>query len=184
MKTKTHHSQSGFATVIIIVIVAVVAGVGTLGYLKIKDSQDTKAALATQKASDEKAAEAKSLAEKKAAEKETVTPEAAPATAAASPQATTTSPSTAAKPAPSPVAASNATAFTAANCTGNITVYVSNKGGAEASYYPPSSWKTIKTYGYGEALKARCIVGEGLGPDYVISGDAYIKSSNLSPTKP
>jgi type II secretory pathway pseudopilin PulG len=185
MKTKLSSHQSGIAVVLVVLLVAVASAVGVVGYLRIKDSQNSKAALAEQQTSIKRAQAAKALADEKAlaAEQATEAADAVPATTTPTPTATTPAPTPTPKPTPT-VATSNATAFTAANCTGEITVYVSNKAGAEASYQLPSNWKVVKTHASGTALQGLCKVGEGLVPEYVIIQDAYVKSSNLSPTKP
>lgn len=109
----------------------------------------------------------------------------------AKPKSTKTAPETEVKteptpaPAPAPAKAvtkSGATAFTAANCTGNITVYVSNKAGAEGSYNP-STWTVVKTFAYGEAISAICD-SNTLASYVVTTSDMYVKRSDLSPTKP
>lgn len=183
------NTQSGFALIIVIVVgVAIMGTVGSIGFLKYQEAQFSKTAADEQKMTDEQITKFKAEAAKKADEKKEATGDAVTEIPVETSPASTPTP-TKIYPAPAPVVTptaptSNATAFTAANCTGHITVYVSNKSGAEASYHPPSSWQVVKTHAYGTALQAICNIGEGLAPDYVISGDAYIKTSNLSPTKP
>lgn len=185
MEKQNANNQSGFAmTLTIIVAVALMGTVGTVGYLKINEAKYNKSIAETQKLNDQKVAEAKALQEKKKTEEITKvnTSEPTPAPAVA-----TESPTAPSSPAPSSPAAnvSNATAFTATNCTGWTTVYVSNPNGADASYRPPSNWEVVKTYPYGQALSVYCVIGDSdLAPDYVLIADAYVKSTNLSPTQP
>ena len=80
---------------------------------------------------------------------------------------------------------SSSTAFTDANCTGDTIAYVSNKTGAPVSYLYPDRWSTVKVYAFGEQISVYCKLSDGTNyPDYALVNDAYIKKSDLSPTKP
>jgi|SRR3989344_4659966 len=169
---KIEIDQSGFGVVELVLVFIIVGIVSGAGWYILKSKQNANNSYNSAASA---STVAKSTAKKKTAKTTNVAPE-TNATTTSSPPALAT---------PQPAATSKATAFTAANCNGdNITVYVSNKNGAEASYHPPGSWQVVKTYAYGESIQVLCHAGEGLMPEYVLANDAYIKSTNLSPTKP
>lgn len=175
--------QSGFAHIILVgaavlVIVGMLVTVFVLRQLSTKDTQ-----LNGQTSQDQPAPDNKGESVDKVTEQ---------------PVTTTKEPDTVASPAPAPVPQdalapvvtpapapqSTTTPVTAANCSGKFTVYVSSPSGAPASYYPPSSWQTVTTHAYGTSLQAVCSSNPSISPEYVIINDAYVKSSQLSITKP
>lgn len=194
MEKQKINRQSGFVIIPIILGVVLLCLAGAFVFLRINEASSSMDTTDTKKSVDQAKLEADSLLDKD--ETKEVANAASPGFAAA-PAADadasepdhvsvppTTSPSVSA-PDPVVVAESNATPFTAANCAGSVTVYVSNKNGAEASYSPPGSWRVVNTYSYGQALEALCIIGDtNLAPDYVLVDDAYIKSTDVSPTQP
>lgn len=163
-------NQRGFADIILI-IVAVILAAGLGGYVYYQQLQNQKAYQAagngvTISSHPKKTGSTTATTQSDPAPASTATPAAIPKTT---------------------VSVSGATALTSANCkTDNaFTVYVSNKAGAEGSYQPPGSWQAVKTFTYGEAITVTCSPASSFSPDYVVtSTDMYIKSSNLSPTKP
>jgi type II secretory pathway pseudopilin PulG len=79
----------------------------------------------------------------------------------------------------------NITPFTPADCHGASVAYVSNKSGAQVSYMRPEQWAPLKTYAYGEAVSIFCEVGDSdLAPQYGLIDQAFVKTSDLSTTKP
>jgi len=93
--------------------------------------------------------------------------------------------STASTPEASPPQPPDITPFTAANCVGDGTVYVSNPNGTQGSYKYPDNWEPVTSYSYGQAINIYCLVGDSaFAPDYVLGNDDFIKASDLSTTKP
>lgn len=166
---KIQTDQSGFGVVEIILSFVIVVMVSGAGWYVWKSNQNatnsynSAASTSTVTNSSNKPKSTKTTPETEVKTEPTPTPEPTPAPAKT-------------------VTASKATTFTAANCTGNITVYVSNKAGAEGSYNP-SSWTVVKTFAYGEAISAFCD-SNTLASYVVTTSDMYVKRSDLSPTKP
>lgn len=187
MKKATRSYQAGFAHVLPIVLAGIVIlGVGTLGVVKFIEAQNKQAAakqaeLESQAA--KKLQQAKEKANAKLAEEPSDTPAEAPAPAPAPAPASAPASAPAPKPAPAPAPRNGATAFTAAHCTATVTVFISNPNGAAASFRPPTMWETVKTYPYGQQVTGTC-ADNAVAPDYIIVGDAYIKSTDISPTQP
>ncbi len=188
---KLNKNQSGFGVILIILLLAVIGTVAAGAAIKVNEAKANKAADVAQKNANQHAIDAKAAAEEKKAEKKnepTPTPSSTPAASSTPAPVVTVKPTVA--PTVKPVT-SNATPFTRANCNGVSVVYVSNKNGAAASYNPPGQWSTYKTYPYGTAISIYCQVdGNASGPatayapDYVQVNDAFVKSTDLSPTKP
>lgn len=87
--------------------------------------------------------------------------------------------------APAPEPQPNITPYTAADCSGEKTAYVSNPNGTQGSYNPPESWNPTIRFSYGEAVVAYCEIGNTFAsPEYVLINDAFVKASDLSTTKP
>ena len=177
------NNQNGFVGIVVLVLLLLVATAGVFVFNRSRDSQNSKAIFEDTKQNNQKAAAAQEVLAQKKLNEKAATP---PVEPSPPPTPPTQEPAPAQQPSPDPTPpVSNATKFTAANCNGVSTVYVSNQNGAEASYRPPESWQVHKTYGYGESFQVYCIIGgTAFAPDYVLENDAYIKTSDLSPTKP
>lgn len=188
-------NQSGFGVILILLILAAIGTVAAGAVIKVNEAKSKQASEVAQNNANQRAAVAKATAVKKKLEKKS---EPSPSPSASASPAPSSSPAVkpvvTVKPTIVPTAkpiTSYATPFTMANCNGNSTVYVSNKNGAQASYNSPGQWSAYKTYPYGSAISVYCQVdGNASGPasayapDYVIANDAFIKASDLSPTKP
>lgn len=186
--------QSGFGVILIILILAAIGTVAAGAAIKVNEAKSKKASEVAQNNANQHAIDAKAAAAKKKFEKKNdpsptplVSVSPAPSTGPTVKPVVTVKPTTV--PTAKPVT-SNATLFTMANCNGNSTVYVSNKNGAQASHNSPEQWSAYKTYPYGSALNVYCqLDGNASGsasayaPNYVTYIDAFIKSSDLSPTK-
>lgn len=178
-------NQQGFAHVLAIVaIVGLLGTVSTVGYVAVRNNaekQETKNAADTTdvtKADDNiaevKEVEKEPVEQKKEEEKKTEPAPAPPPTPAPTP---TPAPAPAPKPAPK--------ALSAADCNGTFTAYVIASGGAPVSFQYPDNWKTHKTYPKGTKLTVFCETGNtAFSPEYGLTGDAFIKMSQLSKTAP
>lgn len=176
--------QLGFAHIVLVggavlVLIGALVSVFVLRQLSAKDTQSNSQSTQTQSTSENTPETVEKVTEQPVSapddSSKTTDPVSAPAPVAA--------PAPVSTPAPTPQP--TATPVTAANCSGGkFTVYVSNANGAPGSYYPPSSWQTVTTFAYGTSLQALCSSNASISPEYVIINDAYVKSSNLSTTKP
>ena len=175
MARTNHNNQSGFALIIIIALVGLVLTVGAYAAVRAKQASEDKKALAMEQAADDKAK----------TNKKSPTP--APSTAPSATPAPTSTPTPVPTKAPTPVPTPrpNITPYKASDCTGqaNVTVWVSNKNGTAGSYKAPNQWTPVITFAYGQQLSSYCQPG-GYMPEYVLVNDAYVKSADLSTTKP
>lgn len=177
MATQKSKKQGGFAHVLAIGAMVFVAGaVGTVGVLKFNEMQAKSRAAEQQKTVTQATEQAKM-------------PETTPAPVPAEQQpaptpAPTPQPAPAPAPAPTPTPAkNNATAFTAANCKNDITVYISNRNGAPA-YNNLTDNTVYTTYAYGTSLEVYCSSSNGFDKGYVLYENVWLKSTDISPTKP
>ncbi len=174
MARTTNNNQSGFALILVIMLVGLVLSVGAYAAVRSKQASDNKKALAI-----EQSANTATPKKKTPTPAPNVTPTATPvATATPTPVPTKA-------PTPVPTPKPNVTPYKAADCTGqaNVTVWVSNKNGTAGSYKAPNQWTPVITFAYGQQLSSYCQPG-GYMPEYVLVNDAYVKSADLSTTKP
>ena len=185
MSNFKNKSQAGFAGIIEIALIALVIVIAGAAAVHVKQSQNNKKVVAAQQQKDKEtqAALLKAHEAKKTAEAAKVATPVEVTASPTTPEPVKVTPTPAPTTKPPVVAKSNATAFTAANCTGEVTVYVSNKNGTTSSYHQAPNWEVVKTYTYGQEIHIYCQMG-GVSPEYIFDNDAYIKSADVSPTRP
>lgn len=186
MKKISQQFEDGFAHLIPIVLVGLLfAGVATIGVSRYIQTKNKSTEAASSQAETNQAKTNNNTTTTTTAPVAQDTPSSEPAGTVATPVTDAEAAPVTTSPQPPAQAQSTASAFTAAHCVGKVTVYVSNASGAAASYHPPSTWSTVTTYPYGQALSAYCMISNSaFAPDYVIVDDAFVKSSDISPTKP
>lgn len=180
----THTSQSGFATIIAIALVLLIGAASTVAYIKVKSTQDEKAANTARIASDEARKKVENAAKNNDAKITSVADQ--PATPTPQNPPTTTPQQPAVNPQPTPQQpTSNATTFTNQHCPyANITAYVSNPNGAAVSSNAPDQWQTTKTYPYKSTISGRCDTWNRTYEAYVNIGGVFVNKSDISPTAP
>lgn len=188
MLRTTQKKQAGFAFIIILIAVAAVGSIGTIGYAKVKESQNDKIAAQKQEQSNQIAIAAKAKAELKKAEKKDETvpvPEVTPAPAVT--PAPVVAPTT--KPAAKPIVTPNITSFIsndAESCDSYVAAYASKTGGTPlyntyvAAYNGVDAKQTIP---YGAYLQIKCKDGNAAMALY--NGiEGVVNTDNVSKTKP